>query len=342
MCAHLATPGLGVEGTNYLPAGHWWLTSSFRYYNSRQDVLGDQPLDHPLVYANTHVYEFDFSATYALTDRFDLTVEGPLTYGSRETSVEHDFNSSTLHTMHAFGPGNIRLSAECYVFEPRKTPDRNIAFGLGVEFPTGIDDAEDYSFRATGKVLRPVDPAIQPAQGGWGILAEVHAYSSLYFPELPDTKWLQNTFLFADGLYVATPQQYSHTQSVIGDEPELTEGLYGLIHDSIVDEYLARVGVSQVLWPSAGLSGGVGLRFEGVPKYDIIGKSDGFRLPGNSLSFEPSLTLTRSNQSFTVSVPIAVHRYGGNAVAFEKAGSTGPGFDTIADWQLILSYTRQF
>ncbi|HEY4282560.1 MAG TPA: hypothetical protein VGM62_05800, partial [Chthoniobacterales bacterium] len=152
----------------------------------------------------------------------------------------------------------------------------------------------------------------------------------------------QNTYAYADGVYRVTPQEFSHTQSVIGDEKALTLGLKGLTYDSIDDQFLARVGMSQALWPSLGLYASAGVRFEGVPKHDLIGGSDGFRLPGNSRSFEPALTLTRGNQSFSVSVPIAFHRYGSSAIAFEKAGGVGPGFDTIADWQLIVSYTRQF
>src|ERR1700737_1399876 len=75
VCAHLVTPSLGVDGGSVLPAGHWSASVAFRYYNSRQDVLGDEPLDHAIVYANTHVYGFDLSAAYAVTDRFDLIFE---------------------------------------------------------------------------------------------------------------------------------------------------------------------------------------------------------------------------------------------------------------------------
>ena len=342
MCAHLVTPGLGVEGTSYLQAGHWLFSSTFRYYNSRQDVMGDEPLDHPLVYANTHLYQLDFSATYAVTDRFDITLDGPLQYGTRQTSIEHDPASMKLHTMEAFGPGNTRIIPELYLFEPHKTPDRNISLGFGVEFPVGVDNAKDYSYRANRKVLRPVDPAIQPSDGGWGIIGTIHAFTSLYFPLIPATSWLKNTYAYADGLYRATPQEYSHTQTLFGDQKNMTGGFYGLTYDSIDDQFLTRVGMSQNLWPSVGLSASAGVRFEGVPKHDLIGGSDGWRLPGNSRSFEPSLTLTRGKQSFSVSVPIAFHRYGSNSVAVGKAGGVGPGFDTIADWQLIISYTRVF
>jgi hypothetical protein len=343
VCAHLVTPGLGVEGTSYLRQGHWLFSSSFRYYNSTEDVLGSQPLSTPLVYANTHIYELDFSTIYALTDRIDLTLEGPLQYGTRRTSIEHDIFSQVRHTMRAFGPGNVTLGGECYLFEPRKTPDRNISLGLGVQFPIGDSNAKDYSYRATGKVLRPVDPAIQPAQDGWGILATIHGYSALYFPQqFPQTRWLRNTSVYLDGSYLATPQQFSNTETVFGDQRIITGGAFDLQHDSVVDQFLARTGVAQNLWPAAGLSASAGLRFEGVPKWDIIGGSDGFRLPGNSLSFEPSLALTRGKQSLSVSVPIAIHRYGSNSLANERAGGKGTAFDTIAGWQLVVSYTREF
>ena len=343
VCAHLVTPGLNAEGAFYIPAGDWSVSSTFRYYNARQDVLGDHPLRHALVYADTHVYETDFSTTYAVTDRFDLSLEGSVQYGERKTWVEHDFNSMKLHTMAALGAGNVRLFVDGYIFEPRKSPDRNVSLGIGVEIPVGQDDAKDYSYRANGRrVLRPVDPAIQPAQGGWGILGRVHAYTTLYFPKWEWTSALKHTFLYLDGLYDATPQEFSGTQTVFGDEPELTLGLRGFRYDSLVDQFLVRGGVSQMLWPSVGLSAAAGLRFEGVPSRDLIGKSDGFRLPGNNLSFEPSLTLVRGKQSFSVSVPISIRRYAANFEANEKSGSTGPSFDTIADWQLIVSYTREF
>ena len=33
------------------------------------------PLKHAITYANTHVYELDLATTYAVTDRFDLTMD---------------------------------------------------------------------------------------------------------------------------------------------------------------------------------------------------------------------------------------------------------------------------
>jgi hypothetical protein len=75
----------------------------------------------------------------------------------------------------------------------------------------------------------------------------------------------------------------------------------------------------------------------------LIGGDLGWRLPGNSLSFEPGVTWEpRRQDSFSVYVPIAVHRYAGLDANSQATHGTGPGLATIADWQLIMSFTHQF
>ena len=340
------TPSLGVEGTSILPAGHWSASVAFRYYNSRQDVLGGEPQAHPIVYANTHVYGFDLSTTYAVTDRFDLTLEIPFQYGTRQTSVEHGgapHDPTNLHTMRAGGVGDPRLRADYWLLDPKKSPDRNISLGLGIEIPIGVDDATDYSYRATGKVIRPVDPAIQPAAGGWGVILAGHAFTSLYFPSLSWSNWFKNTFAYADAIYVFTPEEMNDTQTVFADVPQLTAGGdKGLRFDSIPDQWLARMGISQTIWPSQGVSVSAGVRWEGVPAFDVIGGSNGWRLPGNSVSFEPGVTWSNAKDSFSVFVPIAVHRHATESAPFQRLHVPGPGLATIADWELIISYTHNF
>jgi hypothetical protein len=336
------TPGLGVEGTSSLPAGHWLTSVAFRFYHSYQDVSGSQVLSEPLVYANTHVYALDFAATYAVTDRFDLSLDLPFQYGTRKTWVEHDYMSLTLHTMQAAGFGNLRLTADYWLFDPATHPARNISLALGVEIPSGKDDATDYSYRATGKVLRPVDPAIQPANGGWGIILSAHAFSSLYFPRWTFTDLFKNTFAYADAIYVFTPQEMSDTQSVFGDQPALTGGDKGLMFDSIPDQFLARAGLSQVIWPKQGVSVSAGVRWEGVPAFDVIGGSNGWRIPGSAVSFEPTISLTRGKEYFSVSVPFALYRVAYKNEPATRLHDPSPGLATIAGWQLVVSYTHQF
>lgn len=251
--------------------------------------------------------------------------------------------SMALHTMRAGGMGDMRLTASYWLFDPKKFPDRNISLSLGISIPTGVDDASDYSYRATGKVLRPVDPAIQPGDGGWGILVGGNAFTSLSFSQLPHSNWFVNTYAYAEGDYVITPQETNGVQSVIGDEPALTGGFKGFIYDSIPDQFLVRAGISQIVWPSKGVSVSAGIRWEGVPPHDLIGGDFGWRLPGYSLSFEPGVTWSpRRQDSFSVYVPIAVHRYAGLDANSQSMHMSGPGLATIADWQLIISFTHEF
>ena len=337
------TPSLGVDGGSVLGAGQWSASVALRYYNSRQDVLGDVPQAHPIIYANTHVVGWVVTATYAATDRLDLTLELPFQYGTRETSAEHNYMSPALHTMEAGGIGDPRLRADYWLVDPKKSQSRNISLGLGIAIPIGVDNAEDYSYRASGKILRPVDPAIQPADGGWDISLATHAFTSLYFPSLSWSKSFKNTWAYLDAIYVFTPQETNNTEPPIGDElKQLFGSSKGLRHDSIPDQWLVRAGLSQVIWPAKGLSASVGIRWEGVPAYDVIGGSNGWRLPGNTVSIEPGLSWTPGKDSFSVFVPIAVHRHASESAPFRALGIPGPGLATIADWELIVSYTHTF
>lgn len=336
------TPSLGVEDTNYLPAGHWEASSAFRYYNSRQDVLGDEPLKHAIIYANTHIYELDLGTTYAVSDRFDLTMDIPIQYGTRETAQEHNFMSPALHTMRAVGFGDMQFRGDYWLFDPKHCSERNIALGIGGRFPTGENDLTDYSYRATGKKMRPVDPAIQPASGGYALIVEGHAYSSLSFKSLPSTSWLKDTYAYADGTYVVTPQEYNGVQSPTGDERALTGGQKTLTYDSIPDEFLTRAGLEEMVLPSKGVAVSAGLRWEGVPAHDLVGGSNGWRLPGASLSFEPGISYTRGKDRFSVYVPIALYRVAYKSVAFDHSPNPNPDLAAIADWQLIVTYTHEF
>jgi hypothetical protein len=342
VCAHLVTPSLGVEGGSLLQPGHWALSLGFRYYNSRQDVLGDEPQDQPIVYANTHVYSFDINAVYAVTKRLSLVLDMPFQYGTRATSIEHDFrvpNPPPLHTMHAGGLGDMRLRADFWLLNPDKHPNQNIALGLGVKFPTGEYGATDTVFRPTGPVERPVDPAIQPGDGGWGIVLHSHGFTSL-----SSKGWLKNTFVYVDATYLSNPQETNSTENTLGDivVPFPPTSDPRLKFDSIPDQFLGRIGFTQFGFPIKELSFSFGGRLEGVPSHDLIGGDEGWRLPGYAVSVEPGVSYSRGHDYIALTVPIAVFRHASKSVPFEQLGVPGKGLATIADYQITLTYTHTF
>src|SRR6185312_14118739 len=94
-----------------------------------------------------------------------------------------------------------------------------------------------------------------------------------------------------------------------GNEPDFTLGEFGYIFNSVPDQYLGRAGVGYVLWPKFGLTLSLGARLEGVPVEDLLGDSHGWRNAGYAFSIEPGLSVNKGRFYFSVTAPVAVHRY---------------------------------
>jgi len=330
--AHLMSCPLGDQGRTYLERREWLMTISYRYYHAFRDYRGDEALPVPSppdLYANTHVNILDYTITYAVNKRWSVSLEFPFQFASRETYLEHDLVNP--YTMRSRGFGDVRLIGNVWMLDPEKHKDDNISIKFGLKTPAGNRTVQDTSYRETGPVPRPVDPAIQPASGGWGVV-----FGALGFKSIS-----RNTFVYFDGVYLANPAEMNGTQSPIGDRPELTGGDIGYIIDSVPDSYLARVGLSYSFWPS-GISATFGLRTDGVPAYDLFGASDGYRLPGYTVSIEPGVSVTHGKNFFSMAVPVAVKGHGSASVADKRTNSPYTGIVTLADAQLVLSYSRRF
>jgi len=138
--------------------------------------------------------------------------------------------------MHAGGLGDIRIVTDLWLLDPHTHMEGNIALGIGLKAPTGDDKASDISYRKTGPVARPVDPSIQPGDGGWGMILELQAYQKLF----------GNLFAFVQGSYLITPEEQNETETPLGDRSTIPSVVK---HDSIPDQYFGRGGFSYVLWP---------------------------------------------------------------------------------------------
>ena len=303
---------------------------SFRYFHSFRDFRGDGEVNIPIVKNDTYVDVFDLEVTYAVTKRLSLTLELPIQYGSRTNKIEHDLIH--VHTMRASGIGDLRLSANFLLLNPDKHPNENIYLGLGVKAPTGNDAATDYSFRATGPVLRPVDSAIQPGDGGWGVFLSGNAFARVF----------KSTYAYASGTYLSNPREFNGVQTVIGDLPAFTGGDKGEAFNSVPDQFVTRVGLTTPVWPAAGLSGSLGVRWEGIPSHDLIGGSDGYRVPGYSVSIEPGISISRDRDFLSVTTPVAIYRKGLPAVPDVRTHSPFAGIASFADFQINVTYSHLF
>jgi hypothetical protein len=324
---------ISADGGAYLAPEEWLVTGSYRFFKAFRDFKGSKNIPFPSppeIYAKNYINTWDVSVTYALTKRLSLTLGLPFGYGTRSTYAEHD--GVTRHTMRNGGVGDLRLTGYFWLLDPEKNPERNIQLGLGVKAPTGDYRAKDYSYRETGRVLRPVDPAIQSGDGGWGIFLSAQAFQKIF----------TDTSIYFQGTYLSNPREMNGTETPYGDIPEITGGDIGYIIDSVPDQYVARLGLSHTIWPEMGLSVMLGARAEGVPAHDLIGGSEGFRIPGHAVSVEPGLSIALGKNYFELTVPAAVYRHASKSVADKRTKSPIGGIATFADFQVIVSYTRRF
>lgn len=288
--------------------GHWQVSAGYRYFRSFRHYKGDVE-QHERLEQNTEVinisHALDLGITYMPSIRWSVSVNLPVQYNDRSSLYEHYGNSPTANPEHkrfntgSQGIGDLRISGSYWLVNPAQLPKANLALGLGVKLPTG-------NYRVTGDfhkltregndytINKPVDQSIQLGDGGVGASVELQGYAQL-------TKGLT---AYANGFYLFNPRETNGVvRSPEATTIDLVTGTF-----SVADQFAARLGLSQSLGFVPGLAVMLGGRVEGIPAYDAIGGSKGFRRPGYIVSVEPGLTYMRRKTSVAATVPIALYR----------------------------------
>lgn len=284
--------------TNSFSTSPWQLNISNRYYKSFRDFRRTVDLETPVQNeAINRNYSIDFAVTHLLPYGWSLSLSIPILDNSREASVEHGGPNTTRHTTRAFGLGDIRIMAAKWVLKPKENLKGNFQLGLGLKLPTGDFKVQDYFYRNdTTSVLAPVNPGIQLGDGGTGIITQLNGYYQV-------TKSLN---LYADLYYMANPQEQNGVSVLSGRTPTSIQLKAGIPETSVTDAYVLRAGAYLNLKQKVTAS--LGIRKEGVPVEDFIGKSNGTRRPGYYLSIEPGLIYNSQKVSWYVQVPINIRQ----------------------------------
>jgi hypothetical protein len=198
------------------------------------------------------------------------------------------------------GLGDARFTANYWILDPLKHPKANVMLGLGIKLPTGNSNVKDVVHRrkADGSdytLEKPVDQSIQLGDGAIGYNFEVQGYKVL------STKSL----LYYNGFYLLSPQNVNETEQFASDR-KITDLM--IRYHSVADQFAVRVGVAYDLIPSKGFQVMLGTRIEGIPSYDLVGGSDGFRRPGYIISIEPGVSYSKSKNMFSLTMPLALVR----------------------------------
>ena len=347
---------LGAEGIEYLEPGHFQTFLSYRWLTSSDGYIGTDKWDHHLkgdpqpgdyatqIGARIKVHSLDWNLTYALSKRFSLSATLPFVEGTVKSKFEHlEGAPHAHHKTHASGIGDFRLTANAWLWDPDVAQKGNVSLSLGVKTSTGDDQVTDTFYQPRnpgacrvgqdGKARCPVDIAIQPGDGGWGLVLEMQAFRNL----------LERTYFYATAFYLANPRE-TNTANAQNQRADLIG-----LDNSIPDQYQGRLGLSYLLWPHQGLAFSLGARIDGINQRDLIGRSDGFRRPGYSIYVEPGLILSRGKTTFSLYVPVLAAANRQLSVPdkeFFRGDDHPPGphkyAGAFADYLVLFSVSRRF
>jgi hypothetical protein len=317
-----AAPVIGSLSSTYIRPGEWQLDVSFRdstaarHYSLDVEQVQREQLGTNVV--NTQKQTL-FSLAHAVNERVSFALAVPIvvaTWGIPRPLTP----PGPRATEHGQGLGDISAIGRYWVFDPEKHSSRNFSVGLGFKAPTGEHNQYDVYNDNNGlnPTSKPIDQSIEPGDGGWGALLEVQGFTRV-----------SRTFVFGSFNYLLNPKD-------INDAPSgRAAGLYQRDFNSVPDQYVARVGVGVPVWKSIGAS--LAYRLEGVPRYDVVGRSDGFRRPGQEMYLEPGLTFTTGRSTLQFNLPLGVYRYRGPD---PYTGNNGDA--TFPDWVALASYSYRF
>jgi len=296
-------PVIGADGSTYTPTGEWNFNLSARnlrstdHYNTDIEQVQRQTLGTYVVNLQKSI---DLTIGYQASPRLSVAASVPFISASWSIPSPTAPKPGPRAQEDALGIGDISVAARSWVLNPKSHPMGNFAVGLGLKIPTGKSNVQDTfpGINGLNNTLRAVDMSVQPGDGGWGITTEISAF-----------KRISRVMLFGSGNYLINPRDTNNTPSILvslgAGNPTLPNNVNRLVN-SVPDQYLVRLGGSVGIGHGFGVS--AAWRVEGLPRYDLIGRSDGFRRPGLEMFVEPGISYSRGSSSFGFSVPWGVYR----------------------------------
>ncbi|MDC6406834.1 MULTISPECIES: hypothetical protein [Maribacter] len=320
---------------NLLSTGDIQIGVNYRYFKSFRHFRGTE--EEPDRLANNtevinHSHAWDFFATYGINDRLYASITIPTVINTRSSLYEHGRNERNV--TFSRGLADIRFGFGYWVFDMEKSPNGNLALGLGAKLPTGIYNASDifYNVGPNGEPqTRPVDQSIQPGDGGFGVTVDFQFYQKI----------TTDVFSYASGFYLINPRE---TNGVRTFRETLSPILQNESIMAVPDQYSLRGGLSYNISPT--ISSSLGARFDCVPVKDLIGGNEGFRRPGNVLSIDPGVSFMKSNFVINLNVPFAVRRERPQSITDlqteQLTGTPRNGDAAFSDYVINLGVTYRF
>jgi hypothetical protein len=297
-------PVFGAAGSSPYPRpGEWQMNISFRGLKSDTHYrLDERQVERETLgtYVINRQHALDVNATYAFSERFQLSAAVPFVNASWSIPSPTTPTPGPRAQEDGRGIGDISVSGRYWVLDTQTHRNANIAIGCGFKMPTGNYQAMDTFPDRNGQNNMPryIDQSVQPGDGGWGLMFEVQGFKRIG----------RRAQIFGSGNYLANPRDTNGTPSLLVSRlpPGAPIPNDPRVVNSVPDQYLARVGGSMAIGKRIAVT--TAYRVEGQRRYDLIGASHGFRRPGVSMFIEPGVTFASGNRTFSFTVPVAFYR----------------------------------
>ena len=324
----------GASADPYLNKGEWLFGTAARGLRSHDHYSGTveqtQRQDNKNYVVNEQ-YSLDLAGVYALTRRFSVTGSMPLVRAS--WSIPLPTTPGALgprSEQNAQGIGDITVVGRAWMFNPDAHQRGNLSLGLGLKAPTGKYDVTDTypALNGTNPQDKSVDQSIQPGDRGWGAIFDINGF-----------KRVGTMSFYGSGTYLINPRDTNGAPSIIAGlfaGAPVPPSQAGRTVNSVPDQYVLRAGGAFALGKSP-FSAAAGLRMEGLPRYDLIGDSHGFRRPGYEVFAEPGFYYSRGLDTWSLNVPIALKR---NRRPDPYTGAAGDA--TFPNYIILVGFTHRF
>ena len=260
---------------------NWMLDFNNRYFGANQIFKGKSNVTPADLSNGLQLYEYTLNMELSrlLAHGWTLSFDLPISSNTIVSRAEHA--SGDRHSTSAFGIGDMRFAVYKWLLNVDRPHKGNIQFGLGLKFPTGNYHSTDYFYYSktdpTVKVLAPVNVAIQLGDGGTGITTELNAFYIFN----------KTISVYTSLFYLISPvNQNGVSNQIAGVPPDTISVKTTADVNSVPDGYTLRAGGN---FTFKNLVVSAGVRYEGAPAYDLLGKNDGLRRVGHIFSAEPGL-----------------------------------------------------
>jgi hypothetical protein len=315
------SPMFGVTGPIEQQVGTWTLTFSARGSSADTHYSGtvEQTQRHvDGTYVVNEQHSITANVGYQLTPRWNLNAAIPFIEASWGIPSPRTGGPAARANENARGLGDVTTLARFALLAPAPYRTWNVFVGGGVKLPTGNYKATDEFPDGNGlnNAERYVDISVQPGDSGWGIVSDVQGY-----------KAFGRFTAFGQGTYLANPKDTA------GPTRGTLEGAAPSNYNTVSDQFVVRAGASATITRSVEVS--IAWRMEGVPRYDVIGRSDGFRRPGVEMYWEPGITINAGRHTMALNLPVGYYfnRFP-NPYTGARGDATFPAYVALATYSV--------